>query len=107
MAVMIDYFIAYTSKYDGWVFIGAWTAIRLNTVVRVLNEVMVKTLIPVTQFEQFYSTSMQSSHIIWSYRAMFVNVPTKWNKAYSSYYCMHTILTVIDSCLVFCSRQQV
>ena len=34
---------------------------------------------------------------------MFFNVPTKRSKAYSSYYCMHIILTVIDSCLVFYS----
>ena len=28
-------------------------------------------------------------------------VPTKRNKAYSSYNCMHAMLTVIDSCVLF------
>ena len=28
---MVDYFWFKASKYDGWVLIGAWAAIRMNT----------------------------------------------------------------------------
>ena len=29
---MVDYFMVYNFKYDGWALIGAWVAIRRNTV---------------------------------------------------------------------------
>ena len=29
---MVDYFMVYSCKYDRWVPIGAWTAIRMNAV---------------------------------------------------------------------------
>ena len=43
-------------------------------------------------------------HVIGSMKkkAMFVNEPTKLNKAYSSYYCKHTIPTVIELRAALC-----